>query len=492
MGEVLKPRIVNKPPKGTDLFVVGCFAREKPVVAGLPARVVTAARQAVERRGWKARDGQRAGSRSSAPGTPQVEVWGLGTRAGCDLDRLGRWLERATAAAGRDGYGRVLLVLPDHEALAGTERAAVLLRRLALTRYRFEDFRAKPDKNVLRSASVLPPPGQDAIYRRAAKIAVAVATGSALTRDLANTPANVATPEWMAERAVELAAETGLEAVVLDESDLAEKEMGGILAVGGGSARPPRLVRLSGGEGPISVSLVGKGVTFDTGGISIKPSRAMDEMKFDKCGACTVLGVARAVQSLGLPLRMRYYLPLAENMPDGRAYRPGDIVRCYNGKTVEVLNTDAEGRMILADALAWAEEESPDWLIDYATLTGACVVALGTKGAGLFSDADDLAAALLAAAESASEPLWRLPLWAQFSRAIRGQHGDLRNVAGRWGGASTAAAFLAEFVERRERWAHLDMAGPAYGPRARPSSFGATGFGVALTVAWLSELAAST
>lgn len=489
MGEVLRPRIVNKPPANTDLFVVGCFAREKPATAGLAARVVTAARQAVERRGFKGRDGQRASTRSSAPGTPQVEVWGLGQRSSCDLARLGRWLERAAAAAGRDGFGRVLFVLPAHEALSGRERAAVLLRRLALTRYRFEEFRAKPDRHVLRSASVLPPADQTGAYREAAKIAVAVARGAALTRDLANTPANVATPEWMADRAVELAEETGLEAVVLDEEQLAEKGMGGILAVGEGSERPPRLVRLSGGDGPVAVSLVGKGVTFDTGGISIKPARTMDEMKFDKSGACTVLGVARAVHELGLPLRMRYYLPLAENMPDGRAYRPGDVVRCYNGKTVEVLNTDAEGRMILADALTWAEEESPDWLIDYATLTGACVVALGQNGAGLFSHADDLAADLLAAAAEAEEPLWRLPMWREFSRAIRGQHGDLRNVAGRWGGASTAAAFLAEFVGQQRRWAHLDIAGPAYRPRARPKTFGATGFGVALTAAWLTRVA---
>ena len=175
-------------------------------------------------------------------------------------------------------------------------------------------------------------------------------------------------------------------------------------------------------------------------------------------------------------------------MPDGASYRPGDIVRCYNGKTVEVLNTDAEGRMILADALAWAARDKPHYLLDYATLTGACVVALGKSGAGLFSPDDELAAGLLSAATTADERLWRLPLWAEFTRQMKGTHADLRNTGGRWGGASTAAAFLSRFVDGAERWAHLDIAGPAYVGGARSSAKGATGYGVGLTVHWLRSL----
>jgi leucyl aminopeptidase len=176
-------------------------------------------------------------------------------------------------------------------------------------------------------------------------------------------------------------------------------------------------------------------------------------------------------------------------MPDGRAYRPGDIVRCYNGKTVEILNTDAEGRMILADALSWAAEDSPDELLDFATLTGACVVALGQQGAGLFSHDDELAGELLAAAEGAHEYLWRMPLWPEFGEQIQGQHGDLKNVGVRWGGANTAAAFLSNFVKGSGRWAHLDIAGPAYVDRGNKEAFGATGYGVALTLNWLRRLA---
>jgi leucyl aminopeptidase len=279
-----------------------------------------------------------------------------------------------------------------------------------------------------------------------------------------------------------------MEATVLTTRELARRRMGGILAVGGGSANTPRLVRLEWGGGERSVSLVGKGVTFDTGGISIKPATTMDEMKYDKSGACTVLGIARAVAELELPVRLRAYLPLAENMPDGAAYRPGDIVTCHNGKTVEVLNTDAEGRMILADALSWAAGEEPDYLIDYATLTGACVVALGQSGAGLFSHDDDLARALLDGAGAAGEHLWRLPLWPEFRRAMKGTHADLRNTGGRWGGACTAAAFLSSFVDGAGRWAHVDLAGPAYVGEAGSGPRGATGYGVALTVHWLRSL----
>jgi leucyl aminopeptidase len=271
---------------------------------------------------------------------------------------------------------------------------------------------------------------------------------------------------------------------VLGPVELRRRGMGGVLAVGGGSANTPRVVRIELGRGPRTVALVGKGVTFDTGGISIKPAAQMDEMKWDKCGACAVLGMLEAAARLALPVRIRAYVPLAENMPDGAAYRPGDIVRCANGKTVEILNTDAEGRMILADALAWAASEKPDTILEYSTLTGACVVALGPTGAGLFTPDDGLADGLLAAAEDAGERLWRLPLWEEFLDEMRGAHADLKNSGGRWGGASTAAAFLSQFVAPVASWAHLDVAGPAYVGEGREKR-GATGYGVALTIGWL-------
>ena len=269
--------------------------------------------------------------------------------------------------------------------------------------------------------------------------------------------------------------------------------MGAFLAVAQGSQQAPYLIQIDYKprvRAKKHAVVVGKGVTFDTGGISIKPAASMEEMKWDKCGACAVLGVLEAAARLALPFRLRAYLPLAENMPDGSAYRPGDIVRISNGRTVEIVNTDAEGRMILADALAWAASEKPDCLVEYSTLTGACVVALGPTGAGLFTPHDELAAQLLAAAEATGERLWRLPLWSEFLEEMKGSHSDLKNSGGRWGGASTAAAFLSQFVAPVERWAHLDIAGPAYvGSDGNKARRGATGYGVPLTVGWLAALA---
>ena len=252
-----------------------------------------------------------------------------------------------------------------------------------------------PPAPGLAAVALLPPAGEEAAYRAALAVALPVAQAVAFARDLANAPPNEASPDWMEEQARELAASHGMEIEVLGVDELARRGMGGLLAVGSGSARPPRLIRLAWGETGPAIALVGKGVTFDTGGISIKPAADMDEMKYDKSGACTVLGIARAVAELALPVRLSVYAPVAENMLDGRSYRPGDIVRCYNGKTVEITNTDAEGRMILADALAWAVEEEPDALLELSTLTGACVVALGHQAAGLFSPDDELAAELV-------------------------------------------------------------------------------------------------
>jgi len=231
-------------------------------------------------------------------------------------------------------------------------------------------------------------------------------------------------------------------------------------------------------------------VTFDTGGISIKPAADMEDMKYDKSGACDVLAIARAVADLELPVRLSVYAPLAENMLSGSAYRPSDIVRCYNGKTVEITNTDAEGRMILADALAWAAEEEPEAILELSTLTGGVIIALGYQAAGLYTPDDGLAGELAAAAEEAGERLWRLPLYPEYLEEMKGSHADLRNSAGRAGSANTAAAFLSQFVGGVKRWAHLDIAGVSNVKSDHGGSCGgATGFGIALAVNWLRHLA---
>jgi leucyl aminopeptidase len=478
--------MAGKSLAASEVVVAACFEKGSPLVEGLPKSLRTAAMRAVDRKGFSGLLGQTAMTRSSAPGRPFVAVVGLGSRSSYDLFLLGTWLQRVTTRLSTDGFRRVLVRLPEHPSESLAEDALFVLRTLALAPYKFDGYLSKKDaKSGLRVVRIIPPPDEAKAYRKAGALAREISAGVALCRNLANTPPNVADPEWMTEQARALADEHGMDIEVLGPSEMEERGMGGILAVGQGSAKPPRMVRLTWGEGEGTVSFVGKGVTFDTGGISLKPPASMDEMKFDKSGACTVLGIARAVAGAKVPGRYRCYLALAENMPDGTAYRPGDIVRCYNGKTVEILNTDAEGRMLLADALAWAEEDEAEVIVDFATLTGACVVALGHDGAGLFSPSDGLCSDLLAAAAAAGERLWRLPLWPEFEEQMQGQHGDLRNTGGRWGGASTAAAFLAQFVERQDRWAHLDIAGPAAHGRSRKSRFGATGYGVPLTTTWL-------
>jgi leucyl aminopeptidase len=487
MADIASVLVASRERPEADHLVVGCFEGEAPDASGLPEGIREAVGRLSRRSGWKGKDEQLAQTEAGPEG-PVVSLLGLGARKDLTHAKLSRWICRVAEDARVGGARRLAVALPPHpEATAGA--AERVLRGLALSGYRYDRWQSDGDKGRrLESVAVVPPPGEEEAYREALSVSGPVAEAVAFVRTLANTPANVATPAWMEERARELAESRGLRFTVLQTDELERRGMGGILAVGAGSAVPPRLVRVDvGEEGPV-VALVGKGVTFDTGGISIKPAADMDEMKYDKCGACAVLGVAQAVADLGLPVRLRVYMPLAENTLGSRAYRPSDIIRCYNGKTVEVTNTDCEGRVILADALAWAAEEEPDVILEYSTLTGACVVALGFQAGGLFTPDDELAGELAAASAEAGERLWRLPLFPEYLEEMKGAHADLKNCSGRWGGANTAAAFLSQFVGETRRWAHMDIAGVAYVKADHTPCSGATGFGVALTVSWLRRL----
>jgi leucyl aminopeptidase len=484
MGKTARLTLPSRKQISAEVIVAGSFEGEAPELPSVDDELVSIALARAAETSWTGRKG-RVLAGISAKGR-EVVIVGLGPRESFDATGLESLADRAIAIAGSRSSSRLALQLPDHA--VSTQAAGRVQTRLALGRYSFEDFRQQEGpREELKAVQLLPPADAAPSHRRRLETATALADAIAWARDLANTPPNVATPAWMASQARRLARRSaGMKVRVLGPRELEKKRMGAILAVGAGSHNTPRLVRLEiGTEGPI-VSIVGKGVTFDTGGISIKPAAAMDEMKYDKCGACTVLGIAQAVAALELPVRLRAYLPLAENMPSGTAYRPSDIVRCYNGKTVEVLNTDAEGRMILADALAWAAEEKPDHLIEYSTLTGAAVVALGERGAALYTPEDRLAQDLLEAADDSGELLWRMPLWPCYLEEMRGEHADLRNSGSRWGGANTAAAFLSQFVGEQESWAHIDIAGPAMTTKPK----GATGYGVAFTVGWLQALSA--
>jgi leucyl aminopeptidase len=313
--------------------------------------------------------------------------------------------------------------------------------------------------------------------------------GVALAKDLGNLPPNICTPSYLGKQAEKLAKEYGFKVEVLDQAAIEKLNMGSFLGVTRGSEEPPRFIvlqHLHGKKSQKPVVLVGKGITFDTGGISLKPGADMDEMKYDMCGAASVLGVFKALGELKLPLNVVGLIPTCENMPSGRATKPGDVLTSMSGQTIEVLNTDAEGRLILCDALTYAERFEPAAVIDIATLTGACVIALGHHVSGLFANNDALAKALLAAGEQANDRAWQMPLWDDYQGQLDSNFADIANIGGRAGGSITAACFLSRFAKKYD-WAHLDIAGTAW---KSGKEKGGTGRPVPLLVTYLLEQAA--
>ncbi len=312
-----------------------------------------------------------------------------------------------------------------------------------------------------------------------------------LARDLANTPPSQKCPARLAEEIRTMASDAGISAQVWDETRIRQERFGGLLGVASGSENPPAFVILDyrrGGDAP-TLALVGKGVTFDSGGLSLKPSASMEDMKSDMTGAAVVAATMQAVARLGLPVNVTGYLALTENMTGGKAMKLGDVLTMRNGKTVEVLNTDAEGRLILADALSFAAESRPARIVDLATLTGACMVALGPKVAGLFSNNEELSQALQSACRSSGERVWRLPLDDDYKEQLKSHVADLKNVGGKWGGAITAAKFLEQFVDGKA-WCHLDIAGPSWSDSENAArDAGATGCFVRTLVTLIQELA---
>jgi leucyl aminopeptidase len=330
----------------------------------------------------------------------------------------------------------------------------------------------------------------DADVKKLTAQSKALAEAVRTVRDLGNAPANLMTPKRLAERAAEVCKEVGVKCTVYGKREIERMKMGGLIAVNRGSDEEPRFVVMeyTPRKAKKHVALVGKGITFDSGGISIKPAEKMEEMKFDMCGAAAVIGIIEAAARLELPVKVTGIFAATENLPSGSAYKPGEIITMMSGKTVEIVNTDAEGRMILGDALHYASNLKPDHLIDYATLTGACVVALGSEAAGLFTDDDELARMLIQSGEKTGDRVWRLPAWDEYKELIRSEWADMKNTGGRWGGAITAAVFLKEFVDCPS-WAHLDIAGTAYAEsETAREARGATGAGVRVTIDFLRSL----
>jgi len=425
------------------------------------------------------------------PGAPaRVLAVGLGKREQAEPERLRVAAALAAKEAGRLEARSLAWALP--ESADDAAAVAALVTGTILASYRFDRFRAADPEAPARleSLTVLGP----AEVAGAAEAARVCAEAQNLARDLQATPANVATPAFLAARAEEIAAGAqSVGAEVLGPREISAKGMGGLVAVSQGSAVEPRLIVLryaGGGSGP-TLGLVGKGVTFDTGGISIKPGAGMQEMKMDMSGAAAVLEAVAAIAELGLEIDLLAVVPATENMPSGTAIKPGDVITQYNGVTVEVNNTDAEGRLILADALAYAVELGAERLLDIATLTGAVTIALGSTYAAVVSNDDALAGEVLAAGEETGELTWRLPLHPEFKELMKGTVADLSNLAAkRKAGTITAASFLEEFVGETP-WAHVDIAGVAWDVGREYTGNDANGFGVRLLVDLARRLAAA-
>ncbi len=378
----------------------------------------------------------------------------------------------------------------DEESVNGRDcywRTRKLVEAASGSLYRFDQLKSKKaDALKLETIATCVAEEDDETASLAIVEGAAIANGISLTRDLGNLPGNVCTPTYLAEKAAELAAENdSLSLEVLEEADMEKLGMGSLLSVTAGSDQPAKLIvlRYQGADDKQQPHvLVGKGITFDTGGISLKPGAAMDEMKFDMCGAASVLGTIAAVTEMDLELNVVAVVAAAENMPGGNATKPGDIVTTMSGQTVEILNTDAEGRLVLCDALTYVERFEPASVVDVATLTGACILALGHKASGLLSNNDELAAELLEAGQYAGDRAWQLPLWDDYQEQLDSNFADIANIGGRPAGTITAACFLSRFTEQY-RWAHVDIAGTAWHSGGKEK--GATGRCVPLLTQYL-------
>jgi leucyl aminopeptidase len=447
----------------------------------------------LEARGFTAKPGEVVAAPTD-DGRRVVLHVGVGPASGVNPAVLRRAAGAAARAAGRAKVLTLDLARSASPDIDGAAAAQAVAEGAVLGAYRYTEWRTQQNGAALREAVVIT--GEKAAVARGARAAEA----ACLARDLVNEPGGSLTAPAFAARAEELAATAGIECIVHDEKAIRRLGFGGLLAVNQGSTQPARFVELAyeparPRRGARTIALVGKGITFDAGGLSIKTAEGMAAMKSDMGGAAAVIGALSAAADLKVPVRVRAYLPMTDNMLGGDAMRVGDVVRHYGGSTTEVVNTDAEGRLLLADALAYATETrkghaAPDRVLDLATLTGGCVVALGTRTAGLMANDDDLAADVLAAGDRAGEPIWRLPLPDVEKRRLESKVADRKNTGHRYGGVLHAGLFLRDFVADGVPWAHLDIAGPAFNEEVDDAEIpaGGTGFGVRTLLELLGSL----
>ncbi len=454
--------------------------------ASLPSSLGLLVKMEIPRENFKAKRGQKLVVPLADGETQCIVLVGIGTRKKVAYDDYRRAAFQVVRVAALRGADSVSLAVP-----AAAERlvSRCIGEGAVLAGYRFEKYHTPDEEDRFAEPVEIAVLGGDAEGLREGAV---LAEGQRYARDLANEPGNVIDPQTLEEAARRLAEEKGFAIEVLQADELERRGMRALLAVGKGSATPPRLIHLTytpEAAPAAAVALVGKGITFDSGGLSLKPADSMVTMKGDKTGACAVLGAVKAAAELKLPVKVHVLIGAAENMPGGASYRPDDVIRAYNGKTIEVNNTDAEGRLTLADALAYACEQGPDAVIDIATLTGACAVALGDTTAGLFANDDAFAEAFLAVAEKTGERFWRLPMDDEnLRKKLKSPIADLVNSAGRYGGAITAAMFLESFVGKGMPWIHLDIAATDF--VKEPYAYyvkGATAYGTRTIASYLIE-----
>lgn len=423
----------------------------------------------------------------------RVLLVGLGNKKQAGAVSLRNFASQVAAYLTERRIGKCLVDSSVLQLGKGGEAAAIsaLTEGILLAGYCFDAYQEKKKDQPpqLQSATFLIGSSRDkAAAEAAVNEAVAICHGIFRARDLVNQPGNSKSPKYLADIAQQIAKEQKLRCTLLPRAELEKQGFGAMLGVAQGSPRDPYLIVLEyhgGTKDERPVALVGKGVVFDAGGISLKPADKMDEMKMDMAGGAAVLGAIQAVAELKLPVNLVAVVPAVENLPSGTAYRPGDILTSLSGKTIEVLNTDAEGRLILADALTWVGQYNPRVVIDLATLTGACIIALGSHASAVLGNHEGLIRELIKAGERCGDRLWQLPLWDEYSAQIKGDFGDIKNTGGRPAGTITAAAFLKHFTGDYT-WAHLDIAGTAWSDKNTPGSpKGGTGVGVRLLVEYL-------
>lgn len=489
-----------------DLLVVAVSKDEPRLPAGLAALFAGDAnpvRAALACGDFKGDTGETLLVYGASPDFPRVLLLGTGPARDFALERV-RSVAASAARRARDlGAARVLfpLPLPGAQAWTRDEQLTAAAEGAILGTWQFPEFKTV-DREKFRTvghlAFCLPEESDAALADSALHRGRVRGEATCFTRELAAMPANRLTPTDLARVAEQVAREEGLRCSVLDADECEVLGMGAFLAVARGSAEPPKFIVLEydcGRKDAPKIGLVGKALTFDAGGISLKPALGMHDMKYDMAGGAAVLGAMRCLRSLAVPVSVVAAIPAAENLPGGRALKPGDVVRAMNGKTIEVLNTDAEGRLVLADALAWmVRNHHPEALIDIATLTGAVVIALGHYGAAVLSNNDGLATRIEAAARASGERTWRLPIWDEFPDHLKSDTADLKNIgdANAGGGTIAGGAFLREFVEETP-WVHLDIAGTAWWEKDRPHlPKGPSGYGVRLLLDFIEGYGTAT